>query len=968
MLSYGEASKTPEKLCNLLIKMSSSDVIEKKAKLSDVPGQKKVVINSSKLFKPYQILSQFSTSSNFNKNLFDLNLQMDYITVSIGTQYVIYSLKNFQILFKSKIFKAKITQLKTDMNGYVYLLFADSTFKICFRNKVVGSYNHNSKISRFDILNDYVTFISETFEVKVFKKFKEEYTKETDDVATDEFRIVVVEHGLVQLNKNKEDLFLGFEHVATYLNKILVVFQNGYQIINLRTVKFIHENLLNKTIKCFNTLPVLDHLLVSYEDNTIDIINIKKDVVTKKINLKLSGNITNMITPHDYNNLLMLSLDNGSILIYDLTLKRIQQEIVNQHDSIINMHYLSTKNGFITQGNDNSIKIFIFENNNIITSGTHDNSDTTVKARLYKSLQGHKQPPTVAKFKDDEGHFIVSSSLDSQWEFSTRKITQSTRFSNKGNKVKIPGILNNQSLGSVKSMALKYGSKWDNNMVLCYENSEIATIHDLKTHTMNTYLKFDQNLSCVGISDCGNFGIFGKTNGETEVYNLQSMNFKKRFKGLHKMEIVGCCLDNMNQYLYTCSYDGVIGKWDYYGNKLDSKVVLEDDFNVLNFEFCYVNDLIAVVTDDDFKVLIIDSNSMKIIRSLEGHFNNVNHLKFFNNGKYLLTSSLDSTIRCWDISTGFCIDGFIIDNSELITSFDVSENDQFLITTHLNLNGICLWLNKSIFNISNDANSIISLRDLAYEEFVKINLPNGTQDNNKYNENVLHQRKDNDSDYIINRYYETKKQINSSLITLNNSNTGLMNMKKLINIETIRKRSKPTESFKETTDRQESFFIQLKRDLDADVKEREGKVIDAEDSDITKKDSSSDESLNAPKLKEYSTVFEKLLKLDKSDPFLEHLLSLSISQLNIDIQLMSNPNHIKKLLSHLCSGLESNLNFEIWNGLVNVVFKYHYDIINKNLETFDETLTQLNSLIAKKENTLSELYYFNDCVVKFLLS
>ncbi|XBW36921.1 hypothetical protein QEN19_002500 [Hanseniaspora menglaensis] len=948
--------------------MSVPEVELKKAKLSQSSNKKKGVINSSKLFKPYQILSQFSTSSNINKSLFDVNLQMDYVTVSIGTQYIIYSLKNFQILFKSKIFKSKITQLKTDMNGFVYLLFSDHSFKVCFRNKVVGSFKHNERVLKFDILNDYVTFITETLEIKVFKKLKEEYSKETDEITTDEFKISIKEHGFVQLNNDKNALFMGFEHIPTYLNKILVVFQNGYQIINLRTVKFIHEQLLNKTIKCFNTLPILDQLLVSYDDNTIDVINVKKDTVTKKINLKLNGSITNMVNPPDYSNLLIISLNTGSIIIYDLALKKIQQELINQHDSIINLFYLSTKNGFITQGNDNSIKIFIFENNNIITNQSHDEADTTVKARLYKSLQGHKQPPTSAKFKDDEGHFIVSSSLDSHWEFSTRKITQSTKFSNKNNKVKIPGVLTTQSLGSVKSMALKNGSKWDNNMILCYENSEIATIHNMKTHTMTSYLKFDQNLSCVDISECGNFGIFGKTNGEIEVYNLQSMNFKKRFKGLHKMEVVGCCLDSMNQFLYSCSYDGVIGKWDYYGNKLHSKTLLDEDVNILKFEFCYLNDLIAVVTDDDFKVQIIDSNSMKVIRSLEGHFNNVNHLKFFNKGKYILTSSLDSTIRCWDISTGFCIDGFIIDNSELITSFDISENDQFLITTHLNLNGICLWLNKSIFNISNDANSIISLRDLSYEEFIRINLPNGTQDNNKYNETVLKQRKDNDSDFIINRYYETKQQIESSLITLSNNNTGLMNMKKLINIETIRKRSKPTEKIEKPNERQESFFIQLKKDLDAEVKDREGKTSDETVGKNEEKTALNEKLETIPKLKEYNTIFETLLISEKSDKFLDHLLSLSISQLNIDIQLMSNAEHIKKLIDHISVGLKSNKNFEIWNGLISVIFKYHYDIINKNLELFDKSLTQLNLLITKKENSLSELYYFNDCVVKFLLS
>lgn len=518
-------------------------------------------------------------------------------------------------------------------------------------------------------------------------------------------------------------------------------------------------------------------------------------------------------------------------------------------------------------------------------------------------------------------------------------------------------------------MSINYQSKWENNLLITFENSEVVKIYNTEKHTLQNFLKNDKsNVSVSSISACGNFGIIGMINGTLEVYNLQSMSFKKRFKGLHKMQIVGAEIDNMNEFLYTCSLDGVIGKWDYYGNKINQSLKLDDDINILKFEYCHINDLIAVVTDDDFRVLIIDTNSMKVIRSLEGHFNKVNNLKFYNNGKYLITTSLDSTLRIWDISTGFCIDGFIVDNSELITSFDISENDQFLITTHLNLNGICLWLNKSIFNISNDANSFISLRDLKYEEFVRINLPNGNQDNNKYNQTILKQREDLDSDFIINRFYETKKQIDPQLVTLSSKgNLGLQNMQKLLNIETLRKRSKPKEAvLKPNEQKKESFFIQLKRDLDADVKEREGVVANK---DIVDNEEEEIDINGAPKLKEYNTKFEQLLLAkNNEEAFLNHLKSISISQMNLDIQLMSNPKHILELLIKITAGIEGNKDFEIWNGIVNVIFKYHYDVINKNLDMFDETITELNKLISSKENNLSDLFYYNDCVVKFLLS
>ncbi|KAL6936823.1 hypothetical protein ACO0OL_001373 [Hanseniaspora opuntiae] len=956
----------------------------KKVKLESSEETK--IINSSKLFKPYQILSQFSSPTS-NKDLFDINLSMDYVTVSIGSQYIIYSLKNFNILFKSQIFKNKIAQLKTDMSGYVYVLLADGTFIVCFRNKIIGSYKQENelthKIIKFDILNDFVVFITNKNHVLVCKKFKQEFSTATEsnvpdnETVVDDFRIVIQDHGnffLADYDYNNK--FLGFEHIPTYLNKILAVFENGYHIINLRTCKLIHTNLIPSGIKVFNNVPILDHMVICHKTtNHIEFINVKKDTVTKKMNLNLDGNITNMCIPADYNNLLLITTDKGSIIIYDLVMKKIQQELMAQHDNIISFRYLSTKNGFITQGNDNAIKMFIFEDNNVVTNQSHENDSTlTVHARLYKSLQGHKEPPSLVRFKDSEGHFIVSASEDSLWEFSTRKLTQSTRFTNKNNKVKIPGVLNSQNtsyLGGVpKSMSLNQQSKWDNNLLINFENSGVVKIYNTERHTLQDFLKNDKSNVCVSsISPCGNFGIVGMINGTLEVYNLQSMTFKKRFKGLHKMQIVGCEIDNMNQFLYSCSLDGVIGKWDYYGNKIQQSLKLDDDINILKFEYCHLNDLIAVVTDDDFRVLIIDTNSMKVIRSLEGHFNKVNNLKFYNNGKYLITTSLDSTLRIWDISTGFCIDGFIVDNSELITSFDVSENDQFLITTHLNLNGICLWLNKSIFNISNDANSFISLRDMQYEEFVRINLPNGNQDNNKHNQTKLKQRKELDSDFIINRFYETKEQIAPELVTLSTKgNLGLQNMQKLLNIETLRKRSKPKEGvLKPNEQKKESFFIQLKKDLDADVKERQGIVSKSDDkSDDVEEDITMS---NAPKLKEYNTTFEKLLLgKDNEELFLSHLKSISISQVNLDIQLMSNPQHIQKLLVKVSKGIESNKDFEIWNGIVNVIFKYHYDVINKNLELFDEALNDLNKLISSKENNLYDLFYYNDCVVKFLLS
>ena len=55
------------------------------------------------------------------------------------------------------------------------------------------------------------------------------------------------------------------------------------------------------------------------------------------------------------------------------------------------------------------------------------------------------------------------------------------------------------------------------------------------------------------------------------------------------------------------------------------------------------------VSLEDFSVLVIDCDSFKIVRKFSGHFNKISDLAFSNDSRWLLTVSMDCTIKISDL-------------------------------------------------------------------------------------------------------------------------------------------------------------------------------------------------------------------------------------------------------------------------------------------------------------------------------
>lgn len=112
-------------------------------------------------------------------------------------------------------------------------------------------------------------------------------------------------------------------------------------------------------------------------------------------------------------------------------------------------------------------------------------------------------------------------------------------------------------------------------------------------------------VTSVSITRCGNFGILGFANGVIVKFNMQSGKERGVFtldhkspvgETIHKAEVTGLCIDNLNRYLVSSSKDRSIKLWDFYRCKLLKSY--QTDFPINNLCYSPVSDLIAFSGND----------------------------------------------------------------------------------------------------------------------------------------------------------------------------------------------------------------------------------------------------------------------------------------------------------------------------------------------------------------------------------
>ena len=242
-------------------------------------------------------------------------------------------------------------------------------------------------------------------------------------------------------------------------------------------------------------------------------------------------------------------------------------------------------------------------------------------------------------------------------------------------------------------------------------------------------------ITTVGLSTCGNYGLVGDSRGIVHRYNMQSgqargtypkaksvnsMKFNKKIQnkkrkkgnnggddenflkdGQHDGSITSIHTDPLNEIMTTTGLDGCLKVWDFRSHLLQHSIQLGSPIGSAHLSSnglltCACDDFVLRVYDVSSKTLdtniIVEPRRVRIFR---GHTGRITEMCMTPDGRWLITSSTDSTVRVWDIPTARCVDWFSFEDA--VTSMSLSPSGEFLATTHVEQNGIYIWANRAHF-------------------------------------------------------------------------------------------------------------------------------------------------------------------------------------------------------------------------------------------------------------------------------
>ncbi|KVI00716.1 Quinonprotein alcohol dehydrogenase-like-superfamily [Cynara cardunculus var. scolymus] len=709
-------------------------------------------------------------------------------------------------------------------------------------------------------------------------------------------------------------------HPDTYLNKVILGGQDGsLQLWNISTKKKLYEfKGWKSSISCCVSSPALDVIAVGCADGKIHVHNVRYDeeVVTfsqstrgavtalsfrtasKSIrawlylafhdlfvdffpiyhsNMELRVNVVDegMEDAHkDGQPLLASGGSSGVISIWNLEKRRLQSVIRDAHDSsVISLHFFANEPVLMSTSADNSIKMWIF-----------DTSDGD--PRLLRFRSGHSAPPLCIRYSSHsttDGDVISFNSLLSADDQQSRELSQ-RHVTKRAKKLKLKNLEVYNGLAHLVEFRYCANEEAEirerdwSNVVTCHMDTAHAYVWRLQNfvlgeHILTPSADVQTPVKACTISSCGNFAILGTAGGWIEKFNLQSgmsrgsyVDMSEKRSSAHDREVVGVACDSTNSLMISAGYNGDIKVWSFKGR--DLKARWEIGCTVVKIIYHRSNGLLATVTDD-LIIRMFDVVALKMVRKFEGHTDRITDICFSEDGKWLLSSSMDGTLRIWDIILARQIDAIHVDVS--ITALSLSPNMDVLATTHVDQNGVYLWVNQTMFSGAPHNDSYGSGKEVVNVKLPPISSGEGSKDDDDSDKPAL----SNSQPQATTNTLVSEQQI-PDLVTL--SLLPKSQWQSLINLDIIKARNKPIEPPKKPE--KAPFFLPSIPSLSGEIlfkvsePNNEGKETQADEFD---KHARSTDLPSSP----FVQFLQSSVETENFEAFTDYLKGLSPSTLDI---------------------------------------------------------------------------------------
>jgi U3 small nucleolar RNA-associated protein 21 len=370
-----------------------------------------------------------------------------------------------------------------------------------------------------------------------------------------------------------------------------------------------------------------------------------------------------------------------------------------------------------------------------------------------------------------------------------------------------------------------------------------------------------------------------------ETFNMQSGIKRKRFMNGHTRSITFVGLDRLNKTLVSAGSDGIVLLWDFKTESIKGRLDLGSAVTIGKIQ----NGFVALSCDDlSIKVIDTETPSGRVVRELWGHSNRITDFVFSPTSTWIISVSLDSTLRVWDLPTGFLISAVRLPS--IATGIAFSPSGEFLATAHVGSLGIHLWSNRSQFRT-------IPVRRINEEGIPYLGeaLPSisGRQGEGilegAFDEEDLSEEEDITGISAVD-------QLSEELLTM--SLQPRTKMWSLLNLEAIRRRNRAREPVKQPE--KAPFFLPSLKDS---TKAREG--IEQPAPKPVTNDAPNTRILRFQETQAMSD-FTRLLVSGESEELIQYMKTLSPSQLDYSIRAMdllspfTEPiTYVKTMVDHL---------------------------------------------------------------------
>ncbi|KAF7731227.1 hypothetical protein EC973_000643 [Apophysomyces ossiformis] len=847
--------------------------------------------------------------------------QDHFLTTCVGNNFQIYNLAKMNLLFVGPTTDRPITAMTAAGN---------ITYAAC-GNTIFG-YKRGKEVSSIRGQGDF-----NIFQLLVFGSFLvalcDDNTLKLWDTVSGEL--------YTEIEFDSNFTVSAMIHPSTYLNKLLIASTQGtMQIWNIRTNKMIYQfKSFGSAITCLTQSPVVDVVGIGLLDGTTLLYNIKMD--EKIDSVHQDDRVTAISFRTDEEHMMATANMHGDVALWDLSKRRLAHIMKGAHNGFVHsLAFLAGQPILVTAGSDNSVKQWIFEKHNSVPLP-------------LKSRSGHYAPPSRIRFMTDR--LIISAGRDQTLRaFSIVRDSQNTELSqgHLAKKAKSKGLkMDDLKLPQITEFAASTAQekRWDN-VVTCHLNDNGARTWSTRNKCIGEHLLLSTDKSAVkvtSISACGNFGLLGCASGRIDMFNLQSGAHRKSFYGDdgHQKAITGIASDIVNRYVISSSVDKTIKVWDFKTAKLVHTIDMESP--VVDIRFLRDSGLLAVVCDD-LGIRVVDIETYKVVREFWGHRNRITDVTFSPDGRWLVSASLDGTVRTWDLPTGAMVDIFRVEN--IVTSISFSPAGDFLATSHVDNVGIFLWANRCTF-------AHVSLQNITDDEEAKVlSLPSlGGYDSDEENE-----EDDEDEEELLsalNENEQTAEQLSEKIISL--SLEPKAKWQNLLHLDTIKQRNKPKEAPK--APEKAPFFLPTLPGAIAKFATPEQEKEEERETRRIKFD-----DLNV------DTEFTRMLRSGHDNDynaFVALAKSLSPSAIDLEIRAMTVDadltlfNYFAEAVLYM---LKTRKNFELAQAWLNVFLNIHGDLMIANPDNaVHDKLSEILKLQQAEHGRLSEQIHYALCLIDF---